>query len=305
MWLLAFGMGCAALNVGGHRDVSTELERAQRQNDTAKIQAICDDESLGGLDKPYGVASGDDMWTNNNHVARRNACKALKDQKDDVDGSCGDLTARYEKATHPSTEPAKYYGRWATRFAKCNDYKTVFEKIAHVGDMGQGSAGEQILSHLTREGLPIEAEFVKYAEANRGPSFLGGEHSEFAANHIGNWLDKQKAFGSCGAIGAATLGSSEPVRANILFYFAHGNCVKETTAIGKSLLTSNVPNNRRLACVNLGNAGDKSAARDVKILAETDSFNEVVQDQRSGALLKQWTVREMCQEAYGKIQLRH
>ncbi len=304
---ISFGVGCLALM--GPRDASKELKAAEESKDIAKLEVLCNDTSLGDpQDHSVPMNASPDVRDRiqAGRRTRTEACHEAEALKSDASGGggCDGISERFTKARMSGSEDYEaHYGRWAMRFAKCNDYKDIFEKLTHVGDFGPGSAGEKVLKGLDKDGS-LEAEFVKYAEANQGRAFLATDHDDYVANHIANWLVKRKAFKNCAVIANAAKDSSENVRANMLFYFSDAGCNKETNEIGVGLLTSDKANHRRLACANLGKTGDHHAAEKVKILAETDAFMQVVQDRASGALLKEYTVREACQQAYGKMRLR-
>ena len=309
-----FGTAGGGLLSGGAfgRDASKEVEAAIKAKDVAALQAICNDESLGdpkSSSVPMNASSSDQARIQSNRRARGEACHEVEALKADNDGDCASVVQRYESAPRRSGDSGvDHYLRWGRRMAKCGAYQGLFEKIAHVGDYSERAEGVKVLIALEGEGIPVLDGFKKYAAANQGPRFLPIEHSGYAMNHIGNWLLKQNHLGLCDVMIKAVANASPEVRARSLYYLNQSKCGKPGMAVAMSLLTADDWNQRRLACANLEDMGDPSVIAKLSILANTDPANRV--EERAGNDgrvygMKVYPVRDACQAAIGKIQLRH
>ncbi|MBI3073450.1 MAG: hypothetical protein HYY84_15165 [Deltaproteobacteria bacterium] len=310
--------GCALLKGGGGgggsstRDAQKELKEAQANKDVAALQKLCDDDSLGDPQSsavPMNAPNSVQMKILANRRARGQACreiKALAGDKDD--GNCATVVKRYEEAGWISGEShADHYAKWARRFVKCNNFAAIFENLAHRGDYGKGGEGVKLLQSLEKDGVPVVAEFVKYAKTHKGRRFLRIKMMSYAANHIGNWLVEGGHLDHCGVLSAALADADELLRAGILFYFTEAKCMKEGRALGVGLLAADRADSRRLACANLASTGDASVLKKLRIVSDSDGYN-VVQERRGGDGriygVRVYPVREACKQAMGKIQLR-
>ncbi len=286
-----------------------ELEAAQKSQDEGSLKKLCEDESLGDP-KSYGYpakATVREMkQLDANRKVRREACSAwhaLDSERDT--GDCTKLAGKYKHAARSIVDDeVGFYAKWGGRFAKCGDYAFVFENIA------QQSNG--ILEKLEAEGLPMQAEFIKYAQTHEGSRFLPVDHADlavqghldFSSKRLASWLVKKKAFGHCSTLAKALEGASPGVRAAALPYFVEAKCGQAGASIGVDLLTTKDGEHRRLACTNLGDMGDAETAKKVKILAETDGYSITGTDPNTGVPYEEWPVRKACKQAYGKILLR-
>lgn len=310
--VLAMATGCAglteALKVKKPRDGSKEYQDAKSRKDIEALKRLCADEDLGDPNSssvPANAGITEQGRIQSNRGARRDACReaeALAGDKDD--GNCATVAERFKNSKMSDGElHDAFYGKWAERLGKCDKFDVVFENIVHVGDMGDDAIGAKVLASLEAAQLPVEAGFVKYAQTHAGAAFLPGDHGHFASDHLRGWLIRGKHFSHCDELSKALDGARDGVRANVLMYFTEAKCAKQGRAIGVSLLLSDKPLNRIIACANLANTGDAAAAKKLNILAETDAYFEVVTNP-NGVAYKQWPVRDACKAAAGKITLR-
>lgn len=274
------------LTTGNSRD--TDVERAceisvaiaNEKKDTAFIDKAC---NVGQYKPACNVVENDKLSSSIGDVA------------------CADVPAQLGKKSVSDMSEAQR-NAVLDKLISCGSGEYIFEKIAHVGDMGPRGMGVNILKDADkRSNGALLKVFTEYATNNTGAAFLNDDHSEFGANHIGNWLSDSGHNDLCKPLTTALTGSAEKVRANILFYLARNKC-KEGLPIATELLASNSANFRALACTNLANFGDKTVLKKVKTVAETDTYFEV--QENGGYAVKVYPVADACKEAYGKIQLR-
>lgn len=274
------------LTTGNSRDSDVEraceasVEIAEEKQDTAYIEKAC---TIG----EYRLAC--------NKVENAKLTTSLSG------ASCEELPGKLEKQSVFKMSAQQRSDVFA-KLIDCGAGAYIFEKLAHYGEMGSKADSVLALKEADkRSNGGLKKLFVEYAEANSGDSFLNDEHGEFAANHIGNWLEQSQHKDLCKPLTTAVTGASEKIRANILFYFSDNNC-KEALPIATELLASSSPQHRLYACNNLADFGDKSVLKKVKTLAETDTYYEI--QQRDGFGVKVFVVADACKQAFGKIQLR-
>lgn len=259
------------------------LELAQKQNDTAYMQKVCDQDKV-------------------KHAA---ACKLVGQTQATSSFatlSCEQVPDAFSKIAYLSEMSTDEIAPIVAKLATCNQGETIFEQIAHFGELGPNASGVAILKAadpLSKGALL--SSFQDYLQKNTGAAFLNDKFGGLAANHVGNWLDDSGYKDLCAPLTRAATGASEDVTSNILFYFSRNNCTA-ALPIAVSLLGSNTPVARNLACINLGAFGDKAALAKVKIVSESDTYAE--EAVRDGRVTRIFPVAESCKEAAGKIRLR-
>jgi len=294
--------GCAALmtelGAAPRRNGRSEVESATRAQDVSRLRALCDDASLGEVDK----------------APRKDACFELGSISLNVDtGDCATVVERSRKARMTSADragdPVEYYSRWAGRLAKCEQYDEIFERFAHLGEGGAASSGVKVLQRLERDGVPLFAAFERYARTHAGPAFLKLEHATaipFAGNHLGNWLLQSGRRDQCALLARALTDAPEGARSGMLFYFSEASCKAEGTTLALSLLTAKNEAHRGAACTTLGTLGGPQVQPKVQLLAQADNFFMVTETVNGGRIyaVKVYPVRDACRDASTKIQLR-
>ena len=265
-----------------------EIKTAKTHRDVATLERLC-------RDLPPGNEKYD-------------ACQSAKALNADVDdGNCEALATRYEASSPLGDESdVDNQVRWGHKFAKCHNYKAIFEQVAARGDYGETSSGVLALVKLEADQLPVVAEFLKYAKDNSGPKFLSVPRGPWAAAHIGDWLSIGK-HKHCSEIASAVAGASVGVQVDLLFYFTELDCTVEGRALAEPLLESDKPGARAIACNNLAKTGTRSNIRKLEILATTDEHNTLREERGAEGRVwatKVYPVREACRSAIGKIELR-
>jgi hypothetical protein len=207
---------------------------------------------------------------------------------------CSKLDELFQDAAF---EGVDQYTEGAKKFAKCGDYKSIFEDMAHIGEYGSSSIGTSILIRLEEGGAPMKAEFTSYLQSHQGSSFLNIKHQSYAADHIGLWLRKKSYNDLCAPLAASLTDASDELVSNFLFYFEESRC-KEGVPLAVNLLASDTAAFRKTACKSLATFGDKSAISKMQIVAESDNYYEIVDENRI------YYVRDACSEAIGKIKLK-
>jgi len=298
LWILVVAAGCAGmmkeLGAGKKRDGWREVDQAIQAQDEAQLKTLCDDESLG---------------PNNNTSPRYKACREYEALQADKDtGDCTTVVERFRAAPDPKIGFAiEHSSKWAERLAKCEKFKEVFEEIAHLGEGGDKSPGVQVLLKLEQNGVPLMAAFDTYAKENGGAAFLNIKAASYAGSHVASWLILGGHLDQCPLLAKALTDSPEGVRASMLVYFIEAKCKPQGVALAQSLLTAKEDYHRATGCRTLGEIGDSSVVKKLKILAESDS-TFVVQEQQGNDgrvhAVKVFPVRDACKEAVGKIQLR-
>jgi hypothetical protein len=271
----------------GEQDVRSacqkSLELAEKKNDTKYMQKVCDQDKAKNA---YAC----------NLVEQTKATSSLATL------SCDQVPAAFSKITYLSEMSTAELAPIVAKLASCDLGETIFEQIAHFGEMGPKGTGVAILKAADplSKGTLLTS-FEHYIQKNTGSAFLNDKFAGLGANHIGNWLDDSGYKDLCTPLVRAATGASEDVNSNILFYFSRNKC---TAAIPLTigLLGSSSAAIRNLACINLGTFGDKAALAKVKIVSETDTYYEEVV--RNGYLVKIYPVVDSCKEAAGKIRLR-
>ncbi len=271
--------GCAGTLLPVERK---EVDSAIRDRDTATLTAICQGDKRVRVD--------DD---------KRRACNHLKAQAA-TSGGCDTLVKRWEGAI-VSEDTQRSFGE---QFAACKQYTDLFERVVH---WGREEEGARLLVHLEEKGLPVEAEFVRYAETHTGEAFmpLPAGRAKFALDNIGTWLIKKGHKQHCGTIAQAARGASMTAKAWTMPYFRAAKCV-EGAPIAADALLSERADHRMWACDTLATIGTPANLGKVKVLGETDGYSEIREERREGRVwaVKVYPVRESCTAAAGKITLR-
>lgn len=199
--------------------------------------------------------------------------------------------------------------RLGKKLAGCGEYNVIFEQMSvHQTDHPDSEAGVDLLARIEKSGAPLDAEWLKYLASHPGPKLLPIEYDGLAMKHIGIWLTNAGHTGHCAEFGAALTGAKLGPTGNGLKYYLWPNkCAKEAVPVAVELLTSDNELARQTSCEALGDLGDGSVLPKLKILASSDSYNEVVEKTSdSGAVygVKVFPVRDACKAAAGKIELR-
>jgi len=167
--------------------------------------------------------------------------------------------------------------------------------------------GVQVLQKIEKDGVPLLAEFGKYARKNAGAAFLNVKPASYAGNHIANWLIQGGHLDQCSLLAKALTDAPEAVRASMLFYFVKAKCVEDGTALSLSLLVAKEEYQRAQACWVLGEIGGPSVVKKLRILAESDSAFGVTEARGNDGRIyatKVFPVRDACGDAASRIQLR-
>jgi len=290
--IVASTAGCASLKGSVFPYEPKDIQAAKEQGDMALLKKVCDGEARVRYDS-----------------SKSEACTAIKraeavsggTAKDGTKGGCDTLVKRYEE----TSQDWDTHKALAKQFVECKFYKQLFEMVVHWGNSNEGT---RLLGELEDEGHPIEAEFVKYANEHKGAKFLAVKKVEtkFALKAIGGWLTKKGHTGHCKLYGEVAQGASETARVWMMPYLKDSKC-KEGVGVAVELLLSDSATHRRWACQTLAVVGTPKEIRKLKVLAQTDSYSQVREEQRNGRIwaVKEWPVREACKSAVGKIQLRH
>ncbi len=282
------------LGVGPKRNASNEVSSAIKARDVSRLTALCDDETLGSVERE----------------PRHAACAELVAIKSNEDtGDCSTVVERSRSAKMTRADldaPVDFSSRWAARLAKCEKYDEIFEQFAHLGEGRDTSTGVQVLQRLERDGVPLFAAFGRYAREHAGPSFLNVKAASYAGSHIGAWLLLAGRRDQCSVLLKALNDAPEGVRVGLLFYFEEAGCKAEGTAVALSLLAAKKDTSRVRSCASLGKLGATTAQPQLQLLADSDSFFVVRETVTNGRVygVKVFPVRDACRDALTSLKLQ-
>lgn len=285
---LATGCGFAA-GLLAPADI-TSVNSAVSRKDEAWLDKVCKGEypARKDSDKEYACHQLDRL---------RGPSKALA-------ASCEEVIKSYEDAPK---EDFTFVSAMGNKMAECGHYSYLFEHVVH---WGNGNEGVKLLNELEDKGKPMEAEFKKYLESHKGPQYFAvkdGAKNDvlYGMDHITQWLIGKGRTQLCGAFAESAKGAGLVSRVATMDYFKQAKC-KEGIPLATELLLEELPGDRILGCEILGAIGDGSVLEKVKIVAESDGFSTVKEEERNGRVwaTKVYPVRDACLEASGKIKLR-
>lgn len=218
--------------------------------------------------------------------------------------TCDNVIEKYEGAPKDKHEFVVSMGK---KMAECGHYAYLFEHVVHWGDNKDGA---KLMSELESSGKSMDAEFAKYLASHKGPQFFPVKDDRkndvsYGLDHITNWLIDKGHTQHCAALAASATGANIVARVSVMNYFATANC-KEGIPLATELLLADLPGDRTLGCNVLGKIGDVSVLEKVKVVADTDGYSTVKEEERNGRVwaTKVYPVRDACLQASGKIKLR-
>lgn len=220
-----------------------------------------------------------------------------------LEADCGSIMAAYDDS--PKDE-LSFVIQMSKKIADCGLYAELFEQVVHYGNHNEGV---KILDSLASSGYPVKDEWSKYLSSHQGSQFFPAEEEayiKYGLSHIGAWLVQGGHKDLCASTARAAAGASEAAQVWVMPYFTDATC-KEGIPLMVGLLGSSNPTHRKWSCQALAKIGDKSSGAKVKILAETDAHVVEREEVRGNNvyLVKEYPVRDACQQAYGQIQLRY
>ncbi len=269
---------------------SEELKSGYDRQDVSYLKKVCDNQ-----DEDTDSAN-----------ARLKACHYIKLIKAKNDTDCKTVVASYQEAG-PSEAGLEGMKLIAKHFAACGHFKQIFELLAPVYHGSKDT--DPLLVSLEESGVPLEAEFLRYATTESGSRFLRTEYAQDAMLHIGLWLVAKGHTNHCQELRTVLRGASEDARHGSLRYFVDSKCPAEGMSVAVELLLSKDKDLRIAACNTLAEIGDATVLRKLEALASSDSYSEINEEmvQSGGAdryAVKSYPVRDVCLEAAGKIKIR-
>lgn len=287
---LATGLlGSAGGSVFEAADTSS-INAAVDRKDEAYLEKVCNGESAarGESDKKYACQQLERL---------RGPGKAMA-------ASCDKVIQAYDDA---SKDEYSFVASMGNKMAECGHYAYLFEHVVHWGNNKEGA---KLLGELESKGKPMEAEFEKYLGSHKGAQFFPVKEGRkndviYGMDHITKWLIDKGSTKHCAALAEAAKGSNLVAFTSSMEYFKQAKC-KEGVPLATELLLADLPGDRILGCSTLGVIGDASVLDKVKVLAETDGFSTVKEEERDGRVwaTKVYPVRDACLQASGKIKLR-
>lgn len=269
---------------------TSSINSAVSRKDEAYLEKVCNGESMARSDS-------DKEYACNQLERLRGPGKALA-------ATCDDVVQKYDDA---SKDEYSFVASMADKMAECGHYAYLFEHVVHWGNNKEGA---KLLGELEGKGKPVEAEFVKYLGSHKGPKFFAVEKNRkndvlYGMDHITKWLIDKGSTQHCAAIAESATGANIVARVSVMDYFKEAKC-KEGIPLAVELLLEDLPGDRTLGCNILGAIGDASVLEKVKVVAETDGFSTVKEEERNGRVwaTKVYPVRDACLAASGKIKLR-
>jgi hypothetical protein len=241
------------------------------------------------------------------------ACRDIgqRDTFGDLDHpDCAKLPAQFEAARKTFLASDKASARELARpviaLARCGHADIIFEQVAHIGsERGQEAFGAQILlaaDHI--DGAALFAGYQAYVKSHAGKALFGETFQSFAGNHVGEWLSQAKHLDQCETLVAATAGSTELAQYGMLDYFVATKCAAAAGELA-GLLADDAPSVREDACLALGQLGSSAELPKIRIIANSDHTNRVVErPEGSGVFVKDYFVADACSKAAGQIELR-
>ncbi len=237
---------------------------------------------------------------------RNNACVAyrrLTQKAALASASCGSIVSAYREARGASSAAEQL--SVGMRMAECGHYKELFEVVAH---WGNGDESVNMLIAIEAAGHPVEAQWLAYLQAHQGPNFFRLEnkaHIKFALDHIGKWLIRKGHLGHCTATVAAVSDANPTAKVWVMPYLKETRCTAGLPVLVDNLL-SNDAQERAWACNALGEIGDRSVLEPVTVVAESDTYYEVREEDRDGRIwgVKVHPVQEACRAAAGKLKIK-
>lgn len=297
--LMTLASGCSLLGglglgeVGGIGEKpadNSSINSASSRGDEAYLEKVCNGETPARQDSDKEYAC--------------NRLERLRAPKKALAVSCDDLQKAYEDAPK---DDRKFVAAMSEKMAECGHYPYLFEHVIH---WGNNNEGVEILQSLEKNGKPVEEEFGKYLESHKGAMFFATTQSKkndvlYGIAHITKWLMGKGSTQHCAAIANAATGANIYARVSVMTYFKEAKC-KEGVPLATELLAEDMPGDRTLGCRILGAIGDASVLGKVKIVAETDGYSTIKEEERNGRVwaTKVYPVRDACLEASGKIKLR-
>lgn len=221
---------------------------------------------------------------------------------------CGKLGASFLDAqkTYLKGATADELGAVVTALARCDRGDLIFEHVAHIGsERGATAYGASVLLAAAKlDDAALFAAFQSYVKTHAGHGLFGAEFQNFAANHAGAWLVEAKHLDQCDALISATHAATSSARYGMLDYYVAADCNAAAPQLVQ-LLSDEGGNVREDACIALGELGTADQLPQIKILAETDRTNRVVErPEGSGVFVKDYYVADACSKAAGQIALR-
>jgi hypothetical protein len=288
--------GCASLVLGALGALgggSTPPSKTEREIGDEKIDKALDARDFATLQKQCAGA----IPVGEANKARACAMAAMVEAEDTKD--CDRSVAIFEQGP---TGASNYLVDISKKLAECDRYPAIFE-----GVMPLSSDGGKLLVALEQAGKPVEAKFIEYAKGHGGAAFLPVEDAPHGLSNISQWLLAAGHKNECQVLATAVTGASEDLHYAALGYFRDAPCKTEAVSVAAGLLTSETASHRLAACEVLGLLGDEAQSKKLALLAETDAYSELQEEQAgSGATYasRVYPVRDACRAAAGKIALR-
>lgn len=265
------------------------LSLADQANDVATIEGLC---KADGYDPACRNAGNRQTFGDLDHPD----CAKLPDQ----------FEAAKKTFMKPGDSDPDEYARPVIALAKCNHPEIIFEQITHIGsERGEQAFGTRVLMAAEKlDGATLFAAYQSYVKSHVGKLLFGTAFQNFSGNHVGAWLVKANHLDQCETLVGATAGADPNAQYGMLDYYVEAKCTAAAPQLA-GLLTHNSAGVREDACHALGQVGTVAELPKVKILADTDHTNRVVErPEGSGVYVKDYFVADACSNAAGKITLR-
>jgi hypothetical protein len=195
-----------------------------------------------------------------------------------------------------ASPPKMFYITMAARMAKCNLWDAIFEKIVPLGESEHGT-GLVVLAKLSvnknKKFKPLK-HFMEYLKRHSDHPF-DFFNAQNAANHIVDWLYLMKV--KCKPFLKYIARMPDGPYKAFDWWIRETKCKSARPMVLKRLSSRN-PDIRRRSCLTLGEIGTKRDIKKLKILAQSDPAFRVK------GLVKDYYVRDACQQAINRIRLR-
>lgn len=262
---LPLALGCAAAP-------TQSSEQAAGGRDLASLEAQCKKIDVLAYAKAFGTPSDKKAACREYERAQKMAAAET--------GECASIVEAFEGVFETDD---LFYENMAARFAECERYDALFERIALYGDSGEGA---EIIVGVEGQGYPVRERWLAYLETHKGAKFLPQDTDEqrlYTGKHLAQWMKTFDDPGMCALVGDAALGANEAVILGMRPYLESAKC-DQTTALVVSTLGASFPDLRSWSCVTLTNRRHTESLPKMRDLASNDPFCETKLEIRDGVL---------------------
>ncbi len=261
---------CIPLSQGCASAPSKSVSQAAEDRDLASLQASC--KKIDVL--AYAKASG-------TPDSKKAACREYERVQTLVaaeTAECASIVDAFE-TVHESDR--RFYDTMAVRFAECERYDALFERIALYGQEGEGA---DIVGMVESQGFPVRERWLTYLQEHQGPAFLPHDTDEqmlFTGKHMAAWMKTFEEPTMCGLVGEAAMGAREPLILGMRRYLESADC-EATTNLAVSTLSAGFPDLRSWSCVTLTSRRHTASLPKMLEIASSDPFCETKLEVRNG-----------------------